>query len=267
MQRGGSTQSQRPGRNLGGYFGECIDIRAVVEEVRIAATQHGWNIETLAAREGVELLALRRAVREPSQRLYISTGIHGDEPAGPLAALELLRANDWPECADIWLCPCLNPTGFPLNKRECALGTDLNRDYHHGRTGEVAAHIAWLQRQPNFDVCFCLHEDWEAHGFYVYELNPDSRPSLAPAIITAAREVCPIDHSALIDGREAKEGVIRPNLDPTLRPDWPEAFYLITHKTRQSYTLESPSDFPLNVRVTALVTAVRAAVSASCAGS
>jgi murein peptide amidase A len=263
----GSTAAQRFGKNQGGYFGECIDIRAVLDDARAAATEHRWNIETLVAREGVELLVLRRAVNKPTRRIYISAGIHGDEPAGPLAARELLRANDWPDCADIWLCPCLNPTGFPLNKRKCALGKDLNRDYRHGYTGEIAAHITWLKQQPNFDVCFCLHEDWEAHGFYVYELNPDSRPSLAETIIRAAREVGPIDHSPIIDGREAKEGVIRPNLDPALRPDWPEAFYLITHKTRQSYTLETPSDFPLNVRVTALVTAVRAAVAASCARS
>jgi hypothetical protein len=42
-----------------------------------------------------------------------------------------------------------------------------------------------------------------------------------------------------------------------LRPQWPEAFWLLTHKTRHSYTLEAPSDFPLETRVNALVTAVR----------
>jgi murein peptide amidase A len=260
----GPGAAQRYGKNRGGYYGECIDIHAVLQDVRAAATEHGWSIDML---NGENLFALRRVAPQPARRLYISAGIHGDEPAGPLAVRELLRQNDWPECADIWLCPCLNPTGFPLNKRECALGADLNRDYRHGRTAEIRAHIAWLQQQPNFDACFCLHEDWEAQGFYVYELNPEARPSLAETMITAAREVCPIDHSALIDGREARDGIIRPNLDPALRPDWPEAFYLITHKTRLSYTLEAPSDFPLNVRVAALVTAVRAAVSALCARS
>jgi len=39
-----------------------------------------------------------------------------------------------------------------------------------------------------------------------------------------------------------------------------ESFFLLTHKTRLSYTLEAPSDFPLSVRVAGLVAGVRAAM-------
>ena len=60
---------------------------------------------------------------------------------------------------------------------------------------------------------------------------------------------------------QAKGGIIRPNLDPHSRPQWPEAFWLLTHKTRLSYTLEAPSDFPLNVRINALVNGVNAALA------
>ncbi len=100
-------------------------------------------------------------------RVYISTGIHGDEPAGPLAALQLLQEDCWPKDAALWMCPCLNPTGFPLNRRENAQGIDLNRDYRHLETAEVQAHTSWLQRQPAFDLTLCLHEDWESRGFYI----------------------------------------------------------------------------------------------------
>jgi len=79
-------------------------------------------------------------------------------------------------------------------------------------------------------------------------------------MIEAISKVCPIDPNELIEGREAKNGIIRPSLDPKLRLKWPEAFYMITHKTRQSYTLEAPSDYPVATRVNALVTAVRTAV-------
>jgi hypothetical protein len=95
-------------------------------------------------------------------------------------------------------------------------------------------------------------------------VNPDHRPSLAEPIIAAVREVCPIDHSTLIDGRDALDGIIRPNFDPALRPQWAEAFYLAVHKTRRSYTLEAPSDFPLPLRVTALVTAVQTGLNVAC---
>jgi hypothetical protein len=105
-----------------------------------------------------------------------------------------------------------------------------------------------------------LHEDWEAHGFYLYEQNPDRRPSLAETMITAVRPVCPIDLSATIEDRPASGGIIQPVVFPPERPDWPEAFYLITHKSRQGYTLEAPSDFPLSVRVQALTAALTAAL-------
>ena len=147
-----------------------------------------------------------------------------------------------------------------LNRRENADGIDLNRDYRNPKSAEVCAHIAWLERQPNFDLYLCLHEDWESHGFYLYEQNLDSRPSLAEKMIQAVQKACPIDLSENIEGRAAKGGIVRPNISPRERPDWPEAFYLITHKSRQGYTLEAPSDFELPIRVNALVAGVNAAL-------
>jgi murein peptide amidase A len=267
---------ERLGKNHGGYHGETIDIRAVLRDIAAAARQHGWTIETFGQQGEFNLFALHRPspstlnslarrseakTAQLSTRIYLSAGIHGDEPAGPVAALRLLQENPWPENAELWFCPCLNPLGFVLNRRENADGKDLNRDYRHGETAEVRAHIAWLERQPMFDLCLCLHEDWESHGFYVYELNPENRPSLAEAMMAGIAKVCPIDPSPVIEGREAKNGVIRPNLDPATRPQWAEAFYLIVNKTRYSCTLEAPSDFPLPTRVNALVTGVKAALA------
>jgi hypothetical protein len=253
---------QRLGRNIGGYYGETIEIDQVVAEQRELAVKHGWHVDLLPVRPDLQVMALRRPAPFPRHRIYVSAGIHGDEPAGPLAVRELLRENAWPADADLWLCPCLNPTGFPLSKRECAHGTDLNRDYRHLTTGEVRAHVAWLEKQPRFDLCLCLHEDWEAHGFYVYELNPDGRPSIASTMVETVRSICPIDDSPLIDGREARDGIIRPSIDPAHRPDWPEAFYLLMHKTQLSYTIETASDFPLAVRTAAQVAAVKAGLTA-----
>jgi succinylglutamate desuccinylase/aspartoacylase family protein len=256
---------ERLGKNLGSYLGEKIDIRAVLRDIESSAQRHGWTSETFSQQGEFELFALHRPTSRltpRASRLYLSTGIHGDEPASPLAALRLLQENHWPADAELWFCPCLNPMGFVLNRRENSDGKDLNRDYRHLETAEVRAHIAWLERQPAFDLCLLLHEDWESHGFYLYEQNPDNRPTLAEAMIARVAEVCPIDRSETIEGRPAKDGIIRPNLDPNTRPQWAEAFYLITHKTRLSYTLEAPSDFPLPTRVDALVAAANAALTA-----
>jgi hypothetical protein len=79
-------------------------------------------------------------------------------------------------------------------------------------------------------------------------------------MIAGAATVCPIDLSPEIEGRPARGGIINPSLDPASRPEWPEAFFLLQNKSRLSYTLEAPSDFPLAARVASLVAAVRAAV-------
>jgi murein peptide amidase A len=254
---------QKLGQNLGRYFGETIDIHLLLRNVDIAAGIHGWTSEIITETGGFPILALHRSARSQSgnvKRVYISAGIHGDEPAGPLAALKLLQENRWPANTEIFLLPCLNPAGFTLNQRENPDGIDLNRDYRNSRSGECRAHIVWLDRQLPFDFTLCLHEDWESHGFYLYEQNPEGRPSFAEAIIEAVKPVCPIDPSDIIEDRPAQGGIIRPNLNPQDRPAWPEAFYLITNKTRQGCTLEAPSDFPLPTRVAALAAATNAAL-------
>jgi hypothetical protein len=264
-----TRRMQRLGKNREGYSGETIDIEAVLRDCVAAGEAHGWAIEEIyPAPKRISGLT-RQAARDTQHesplsprapRIYISTGIHGDEPAGPLAVRQLFRENAWPPGLDLWLCPCLNPTGFALNRRENREGVDLNRQYLAPEAEETVAHIAWLRRQPRFDLCLCLHEDWEAYGFYLYELNPDSQSSLAEAMIARVSEVCPIDPSESIEGWPAQHGIVRPSVDPRTRPQWPEAFFLIMHKTRLSYTLEAPSDFPLAARVAALVAGVNTAL-------
>lgn len=254
---------QKLGKNQNGYFGQTIDVRRVLNEIESVSRHLGWKRDVFHSVKDFDLVALHRQNRQTQEpgKIYISAGIHGDEPAGPLAALRLLSEDRWPANAEIFLLPCLNPVGFTLNRRENEQGRDLNRDYRNSVSGEIRAHVAWLERQPGFDLYLCLHEDWESHGFYLYEQNPDRKISRAEQIIAAVEKVCPVDQSEMIEGRPAQHGIIRPNILPHERPDWPEAFYLITHKSRQGYTLEAPSDFPLPTRVNALVAAVHAALA------
>ncbi len=254
---------QKLGKNQGRYLGETIEIASVLAQIAAAAQEHGWSGEMICETGGFPIMAWHRKAQNPSPenpRLYISTGIHGDEPAGPLAALRLLQENAWPQNLEVWLLPCLNPVGFTLNQRTNADGVDLNRDYRTPQTAESRAHISWLERQESFDCYFCLHEDWEALGFYLYEQNPRGNPSLAEAMIEAVTKCCPVDPSEMIEGRAARGGIIRPIVKLQDRPDWPEAFYLISHKSAQGYTLEAPSDFPLATRVAALLAATAAGI-------
>src|SRR5438552_2845929 len=138
---------QRLGKNLAGYLGERLDILQHLEAVQAVTGNSQWQVDHLARCGEMHLLALRRNPLQSRKRLYLSTGIHGDEPAGPIAVLRLLEENNWPEEVGIWLCPCLNPTGFLQNRRENADGIDLNREYRSPRAPEVLAHIEWLKHQ------------------------------------------------------------------------------------------------------------------------
>lgn len=244
--------------NRDGYRGERVETSALLDEIRSLAARHRFTEETGSV-DGHELVFLSRLGRT-GPRLYLSAGIHGDEPAGLVALRDLIGEDAWPDDLNLGICPCLNPNGCRRGTRENAAGLDLNRDYRTPRSTEVRLHQRWLSSLPPWDLSICLHEDWESHGFYLYELNPAGLPSLAGDILDSVRTVCPIDASPWIDGREAAApGLIRPTVDPTQRPDWPESFWLLQNGCRQGYTFESPSDWPLAVRAGALHRAVQTA--------
>lgn len=239
-----------------------IEPTAFSARIQTAARAAGFRVERYGEIAGVPLFALTKRTRGPRRRIYLSAGIHGDEPAPPFALLELIEEGILDDRAVWFVCPLLNPVGFLRRTRENAAGIDLNRDYKALRSLEIQAHARWLQRQPNFDVTLCLHEDWEATGYYLYELNSAQRPTLAPAILAAVKTVCPLESATLIDGRAiAEPAIIRPVDDPLLRETWPESIYLRAHHTRLGYTLETPSVLPLAQRVAAHRAAITAAIS------
>lgn len=233
--------------------------------------------------EGCSLLALSRTSPTATKSVYLSSGMHGDEPAPPLTILELLWRNEWPAEWNIYLCPCLNPAGLRANSRENAGGIDLNRDYYESASKEIRAHVAWLAKQPQFSVAMSLHEDWEAGGFYFYQLGPLSVEPVIHYVRGQLAEVCTIDESSMIDRLPAEEGMLDlafhslqvnealidelgdPPSDAShfskRRCIWSEPIFLINRKTRVSYTFESASAFPLELRVQALTRAVDALLS------
>jgi hypothetical protein len=236
------------------------DPRALASRFDAAGAKGGFRSETYGEAGGFPLVALTRRTPGPRPRIYFSAGIHGDEPAPPLALLSMLDSGEFDKRAVWFICPMLNPVGMARGTRENGSGVDLNRDYRHLESPEIQAHVRWLRSQPNFDLAVAVHEDWESVGFYLYELNPDNRPSLAAPMIAAAKRVCAIDMSPVIEGREARGGIIRPSGDPLEREKWPESIYLQAHHTRLSYTIETPSSLPIETRVAALRAALAAAI-------
>lgn len=223
------------------------------------AEARGFAGRVLAQLAGGELMAWERPAAGP--RVYLSAGIHGDEPAGPLALLELLKA-EFLEPGIHWLlCPALNPDGLAAGTRGNAMGRDLNRDYWLRRTLEVKAHAGWLEANPAPDLFVSLHEDWESAGFYFYEINLGlDEPLRARAIIEAVRPWCHPEPGPEIDGHLARaEGWIYHEAEADVPQGWPEAIFLAKLGCPLSFTLETPSHQPLELRIAAQMAAVRAA--------
>lgn len=239
-----------------------LDPGEFLTRFRDAAGARGFREELMGYRGDFPLLAFTRRSMGVHPRVYISSGIHGDEPAPPEVVLNLLEENYFDDRANWFLVPMLNPTGFREVKRETTEGIDLNRDYLKPVSVEVSGHVSWLQKQPRFDLTLCLHEDWEAKGFYLYELSRALNRERARSIRAAAGKCIAIEPGTEIDGRPIdEEAIIRPESDPALRDSWPEAIYLFKHHTHLSYTMETPSGIEMPSRIAAMRAAVISAIA------
>jgi hypothetical protein len=226
------------------------------------ADARGFAGHVLTELAGGPLMAWERAADGP--RVYLSAGIHGDEPAGVLAALGLLKEGFFSSDIHWVLCPALNPDGLAAGGRNNSAGYDLNRDYWKRRTPEVRAHAGWLESQPVPDLFLSLHEDWECAGFYLYEINLGrDLPLRATAIIDAVRPWFSPEPGPDIDGHLARApGWIYHEAEADVPHGWPEAIFLAKLGCPLSFTFETPSHAPLAQRVAAHIAAVRAAAAA-----
>ena len=103
-----------------------LDPPALAVRFESAGRVAGFRTEHFGEADGCPLFALTKRTPGPRPRIYLSAGIHGDEPAPPLALLELIEAGVFDARANWFLCPLLNPAGFLRATRENAeAGSDL----------------------------------------------------------------------------------------------------------------------------------------------
>jgi protein MpaA len=234
------------------------------EEVEQAARAVGWTVRHLSRTESGPRPWFQSIASEDGTmpRLYLSAGIHGDETAGPLALLEMIRRPGFFAAFNVTMFPILNPNGLARGVRMNWDDVDLNRDYRNTRSLEIKGHIEILLTLGRFDASMLLHEDYEGIGAYLYELNDTLEPELGAKIIAAMGRHVPIDLRPEIEEGTARGGVIsRRDIIAKLgrledRPEWAEAIYLLVHHTNVSYTIETPKPFPIEARVKAHIAAV-----------
>ena len=246
---------------------ERLDWPRFSADFAAAARASGFDPTILAPTVAGDLVGWEKP--GPGPTVYLSAGIHGDEPAGPLALLELIREGAFGPEGHWILCPALNPTGLAAGTRENAEGEDLNRDYWARKNPGVASHVAWLQGCRVPDLFISLHEDWETSGFYFYEINcSEDRPERARSILEAVAPWFGPEPSSLIDDHAVRElGWIYHVAEADMPESWPEAIFLAKLGCPVSFTFETPSSAALPMRVAAHAAAVRAALDSRAIGA
>lgn len=211
---------------------------------------------------GIPLVAWSRLVPDAKTTIYLSSGIHGDEPAGPLALIHWMQ-RQLPSHVNWLICPLLNPRG---HARGCRCNTDdidLNRDYLQPRSEEIRAHIAWLETMPCPNLSISLHEDWETSGFYFYEINQAvDCPQRYLNIVKAVEPLMAIEPMTVIDDHVTRApGWIDHRPEADIPEQWPEAIFLAKRGCPLSFTFETPSQAAkLEQRVAALSIAIQTVI-------
>jgi protein MpaA len=239
------------------------DYTYLVRRWRSLARKAGLRCEPFVMADEFELFYARSPALETKGGIYLSAGIHGDEPASTeglyfWAELNLKYLRRLP----LLLLPCLNPWGLIHNRRVDAEGRDLNRSYHLDDVPVIKAHKELL-RGFHFSFSMCLHEDYDAQGVYLYEVRPRARPSMrpiGPELLAAAGYYVPVDLRRKIEGRRASQGSIKRRIRHKQFPVMPEAVYLAFNHSDHTITLETPSEYELGARVQAQAAAIQRAV-------
>ena len=191
-------------------------------------------------------------------RLGLFATIHGDEPQGAAALVELAklaRANPGLFCGyELQLYPLCNPTGYEDGTRHSRRGEDLNRQFWRGSSEPEVAILEQEILARKFHGIVSLHADDTSDGVYGFVRGATiSRELLAPALDAAARHL-PVNHAPVIDGFRAHDGIIDEGYDGILSAGEiePRPFEIV---------FETPALAPVEGQVAAVTAALETMVS------
>jgi hypothetical protein len=188
-------------------------------------------------------------------RIGIFAAIHGDEPAGALAAARFMgELAETPALAENFLIqvyPICNPTGFEDNTRHSRRGRDLNREFWRA-SAETEVQILERELQTaHFHGIIQLHADDTSDGIYGFVRGHTLTENLLRPALQEAGKILPRNINATIDGFAARDGIISEHYEGVLAaPEKmdPMPFEII---------LETPHHAPIEKQVEALVVALR----------
>ena len=238
------------------------DYRHLVARWRRVARAAGLKLEAFAQASGFPIYCLH--TRDlTAGGLYVSAGIHGDEPAAPEGLLQWAESR-LPALArrrhslPLLILPCLNPWGLVNNRRTNEQGDDLNRIFDRADVSPIGE-LEKLLTNCRFELAVHLHEDYDARGTYLYEIHRRA-PDWGAALLAHCQAALPIESRRFIEGRSFRDGVLLRRAGLERIPFFPEAIHLYPTHAPHVITFETPSEFSLARRVRAHVLLVEECV-------
>jgi hypothetical protein len=161
-------------------------------------------------------------------RVGIFAGIHGDEPEGVHAVIQFIKLLEAkPELAAgyyLSFYPVCNPTGFEDATRFSRAGKDLNREFWKNSSEPEVRLLQAELISRSFQGIISLHTDDTSDGFYGFVNGATLTKDLIKPALQAAEKFLPRDERPVIDGFQARNGIIRDNYQgilsapPKVRP-------------------------------------------------
>jgi hypothetical protein len=244
------------------HYGQVHDYKLLIKKWRALVRKNGWKIKKIAESADMPIYEVFSGKEDSGNLVYISAGIHGDEPASVWALYSWFEMqSESHDELSFMIFPCLNPFGLINNIRFDSDGDDLNRSW--GSTEKsLISQIIERTKPFSFSMAINLHEDYDANGIYLYEsLDGKMRDDLALQILTSGSKYIPVDSRKKIEGRWSKNGIIRPSPSSLPKEGLPEAAFLQRGKAKRTLVLETPSEYDLRQRIKAQVAMIQKASS------
>ena len=244
-------------------------VSLLLKRWHLVARKAGLQVAVLERGEPHPIIALHNRHPVSGNGLYLSAGIHGDEPAAVQGLLEWAEKNvQLLRERSVTIFPCLNPWGLENNRREDAEGRDLNRSFDCPGSPVIGAMLELLSERE-FAVAVSLHEDFDANGVYAYELARQGE-GLGDDLLERVEEIIP-RHRGVVDGRIPRHGVMRRTRGLMRIVEeiggMPESIYLFLNGARAALTFETPSEYSLYRRVQCHIRFLEGVVELSGLGS
>jgi murein peptide amidase A len=238
------------------------DYRFLIKRWKSLARKAGLQGSVYCTVEEFDLYYFISPALKDSAGVYLSAGIHGDEPGATEGLYQWAELHS-PILRElpVMIFPCLNPWGLVHNRRTDSENRDLNRCYNLDSVPRIQAQIEIL-RDRKFRLAMCLHEDYDAQGAYLYEIR-NKLTTFGQELLAAAGFYVPIDPRAMIEGRRADQGWIARKVNLKKFPVIAEAIYLAANHSDRTITAETPSEYDLSARVLAHVAMIQRAIELS----